>query len=507
MGFLPFFSFETWILLISFVFIFVLYGHWTFGVFEKLGIPGPKPMMYWGTVNRYNQVYYLDDNECAKKYGRVWGSYELRRPMLAVMDPEMLKIILVKECFTFFTNRRNFRLNGDLYDAVNIAEDDQWRRIRNHVTPSFTSGRIKEMFSIMQHHSHKLLVRLQSKMDNKEVKVITIKDIFGPYSMDVMANCVFSVDLDSINEPSNPFITHASKILRFPVPLFLFQGCFPIFLPLLELLGLSLFPKSSTTFFRAVVEKIRAERNESSRKNLADILQNFINYQTNKLGKERENQGLNDHEILSQVTMLLFAGYETSATTLAFLAYTLARHPEVMKRLQQEIDLTFPQKGPIQYDGLMQMEYLSSVVDECLRLYPPAAHLERMTKETVKVKGITIPKNMIVMIPVYALHRDPELWPDPEEFKPDRFSKENKQGINPYAYLPFGIGPRNCLGMRFAVVMIKLALVKVLQNYNFLICEETEIPLKMHPEGLVGPLQPIKLKLQKRSFNSADEEN
>ncbi|MEQ2227570.1 hypothetical protein ILYODFUR_038961, partial [Ilyodon furcidens] len=129
---------------------------------------------------------------------------------------------------------------------------------------------------------------------------------------------------------------------------------------------------------------------------------------------------LNDHEILSQVTMLLSAGYETSATTLAFLAYTLARHPEVMKRLQQEIDLTFPQKGPVQYDGLMQMEYLSSVVDECLRLYPPAARLEQMTKETVKVKGITIPKNMIVMIPVYALHRDPELWPDPEEFKPDR---------------------------------------------------------------------------------------
>uniref|UniRef100_A0A096M9L1 unspecific monooxygenase n=2 Tax=Poecilia formosa TaxID=48698 RepID=A0A096M9L1_POEFO len=477
----------------------------TYGVFEKLRVRGPKPLMYWGTVGRHNQVYYLDDYECAKKYGRVWGLYELRRPMLAVMDPEMLKIILVKECFTHFTNRRNFRLNGDLYDAVNIAEDDQWRRIRNQVTPSFTSGRIKEMFNIMQHHSYKMVVGLQSKVDNSEV--ITMKDIFGPYSMDVMASCVFSVDLDSINEPSNPFITHASKLFRFPVPLFLFQGFFPFFLPLLKFLGVSLFPKSSTSFFRTVVEKIRAERNESSKTNVADILQYFINYQTKTLTKVMENQGLNDHEILSQVTMLIFAGYETSATTLTFLAYTLARNPEVMKHLQQEIDSTFPEKGPIRYESLIQMGYLSSVVDECLRLYPPAARLERMAKETVKIKGITIPKNMIVMVPVYALHRDPELWPNPEEFKPERFSKKNKQSINPYTYLPFGIGPRNCLGMRFALVMIKLALVKVLQNYSFLVCDETEIPLRMHPEGLMGPLQPIKLKLQKRSLNSADLDN
>ncbi|XP_038141280.1 cytochrome P450 3A30-like isoform X2 [Cyprinodon tularosa] len=505
MGFPPLFSFETWILLISFVFILVLYGYWTFGVFEKLGIKGPKPVIYWGTVGKYDPVYFLDDIECAKKYGEVWGSYELRTPILVVMDTEMLKTILVKECFTFFTNLRNFCLNGDLYDTVNVAEDDEWRRIRNHVTPSFASGRIKEMFNIMQHHSNKLILSLQSKVDNDEV--ITIKDIFGPYSMDVMTSCVFSVDLDSINDPSNPFITHATKLFRFSVPLFLFQGCFPVFIPLLNFLGVSLFPKSSTTFFRAVVEKIRAERSESSRKSMTDVLQYFLNYQTNKVSKERETWGLNDHEILSQLTMLLFAGYETSATTLVFLAYTLARNPEVMKQLQQEIDLTFPNKGLVQYDGLMQMEYLSSVVDECLRLYPPAARIERMTKETVRIQGITIPKNMIVQVPVYALHRDPDLWPDPEEFKPDRFSKENKHNINPYAYLPFGMGPRNCLGKRFALVMIKLALVKVLQTYSFLVCEETEIPLKMHPEGLVGPLKPIKLKLKKRTVVSPDVEN
>ncbi|XP_035516593.1 cytochrome P450 3A30-like [Morone saxatilis] len=499
MGYLPFFSLETWILLITFICIFVLYGNWTYRTFEKLGIPGPKPVMYWGTLSRQNPVYYLADNECAQKYGRIWGMYEFKLPVLVVMDPEMLKTILVKECFTYFTNRRNLRLNGDLYDAVSIAEDDQWRRIRNILSPSFTSGRIKEMFTIMKHHSHKLTTCLQSKVRNGEV--VDIKDFFGPYSMDVMASCAFSVDMDTISNPSCPLITHASKLFRFSIPLFIFQGFFPLFLPLLELLGVSFFPTTSIAFFKTVVEKMRAGRNGSSRQNSGDILQHMINSQTtNEPKNKKQNKGLTDHEIVSQITMLAFAGYETSALTLVFLAYNLARNPEVMKRLQEEIDSTFPNKGPIEYEALMQMEYLDGVVCECLRLYPPAARLERTAKETVRINGITIPKDMVVMVPVFALHRDPELWPEPEEFKPERFSKENKQNINPYTYLPFGVGPRNCIGMRFAVVMVKLALVEVLQNYSFSVCEETEIPLKMDAQGLVGPLNPIKLKLVTRSI-------
>lgn len=502
MNYLPFFSLETWILLITFIYLFIKYGSWSFGIFEKLGIPGPKPQLYWGTVLKNKSfVYYEADNELAKQYGKVWGMYELRKPMLVVMDPDMLKTILVKECFTYFPNRRNFYLNGDLYDAVNISENDQWRRIRNILTPCFTSGHLKEMFNIMKHHSRKLINCLESKVQNDEV--INVKDIFGAYTIDVMASCVFSADMDSFSNPSNPLITHASKLFLFPIPLFLVQGFFPILLPLLKVLGFSFFPKTSTDFFKGIVEKIRAERNGSSQQNSVDMLQDMIASQTtdeHKDKKQKKGPGLSDHEIISQVAMLMFAGYETNATTLVFLAYNLARNPEVMKRLQEEIDSTFPNKGPVQYEALMQMEYLDSVVSESLRLYPPAARLERVSTETVKIKGITIPKNMIVMIPVYALHRDPELWPEPDEFKPDRFSKQNKQSINPYTYLPFGAGPRNCLGMRFAQLMVKLALVETLQNYSFSVCEETEIPLKMNPEGLTRPLNPIKLKLVTRSI-------
>uniref|UniRef100_A0A8C2WD59 unspecific monooxygenase n=1 Tax=Cyclopterus lumpus TaxID=8103 RepID=A0A8C2WD59_CYCLU len=488
MGCLPFFSVETWILLLTFICFFVIYSNRPYGIFEKLGIPGPKPYIYWGTVGRHHK----DDVQSAKKYGKVWGTYEFRTPVLAVTDPEMLKTILVKECFTYFTNRRNFHLNGELYDAVSIAEDDEWRRIRNILTPSFTSGRIKEMFSVMKNISGKLTASMRSKAHNNEV--IAVKDIFGPYSIDVMASCAFSLDVDSINNPSSPIIDHASKLFRFPVPVLILQGFFPILLPLFERLGVTMFSKTSTDFFKNVLEKIREERR--------DVLQNMINSQTaNKASKGKQKKGLTDHEILSQAIMFMFAGYETSTTTLVFLAYNLATNPEVMKRLQEEIDSTFPDKGAVRYEALMQMEYLDCVVNESLRLYPPAARLDRIAKETVKICGITIQKDMVVMIPVYALQRDPELWPEPEEFRPDRFSKQNKQSIKPYAYMPFGVGPRNCLGMRFAQVMVKLALVDILQNYSFSVCEETEIPLEMDYKGFVGPLNPIKLKLETRCNN------
>uniref|UniRef100_A0A665U1W2 unspecific monooxygenase n=1 Tax=Echeneis naucrates TaxID=173247 RepID=A0A665U1W2_ECHNA len=444
MGFLPFFSLETWILLITFCCIFVMYGHWTYGVFEKLGIPGPKPKMYFGTVGRMNPVFYIEDSLLAQKYGKVWGMYELRKPVLAVMDPDVLKIVLIKECLTHFTNRRNLRLNGDLSDAVSIAEDDQWRKIRSVLSPYFSSGRMKEMFNIMKHHSHKLTVKLQSSLANNDV--INVKEFFGPYSMDIMISIGFGGDMDFINNPSCPLLSQASNLFRFSIPLFFFQGI------------LFFYP---TIFL-------------------------YIHWEL--------------YEIVSQLTMFAMAGYETSAITLTFLAYNLARNPEITKRLQEEIDTTFPNKTRVRLGSFEGLQTTLSLF--VIRLSPPIPRLERQAKETVKINDLTIPKDMIVMIPVYALHRDPELWPEPEEFKPERFSKENKDSINPYTYLPFGMGPRNCLGMRFALLLVKLALVEVLQKFSFSVCKETMIPLKMDASGILGPLHPIKLKLEPRSTDS-----
>uniref|UniRef100_A0A3Q3LQP0 Cytochrome P450 3A n=1 Tax=Mastacembelus armatus TaxID=205130 RepID=A0A3Q3LQP0_9TELE len=501
MGYNFYFSAETWTLLVALITLILVYAYWPYGVFKRMGIPGPKPVPLFGTMLAYRKGFTTFDEACFKKYGKTWGIFDGRQPVLCITDPAMIKTVLIKECYSLFTNRRNFRLNGPLYDAVSIAEDDQWKRIRSVLSPSFTSGRLKEMFDIMKHHSANLISSMKKKADKDEP--LELKEFFGPYSMDVVTSTSFSVDIDSLNNPSDPFVTNIKKMLKFDLlnPLFLLVAFFPFLGPILEKLEFSLFPSTVTDFFYTALKKIKSNRETSKQTSRVDFLQLMMDSQKSNEGNQ--DKGLNDHEILSQAMIFIFAGYETSSSSLCFLAYNLATNPHVMKELQEEIDSTFPNKAPIEYQPLMQMQYLDSVVNESLRLYPIAPRLERVAKATVEINGVVIPKDMVVMVPTWPIHRNPDLWPEPDEFKPERFSKENKANIDPYTYMPFGAGPRNCIGMRFALVMMKLAMVEILQRYSFSVCEETEVPLEMDIPGLLTPKRPIKLKLVPRSLPSS----
>uniref|UniRef100_A0A8B9GV11 unspecific monooxygenase n=1 Tax=Astyanax mexicanus TaxID=7994 RepID=A0A8B9GV11_ASTMX len=430
MAYIWIFSAETWALLVLFFSLLVLYGYWPHGFFQRIGVPGPKPLPFIGTMLEYKQGFQNFDLECFKKYGKVWGIYDARQPVLCIMDREILKTILIKECYSLFTNRRNFRLNGPLYDAVSIIEDDDWKRIRSVLSPSFTSGRLKEMFGIMKTHSHTLVQNLGKT--SKRGEAADIKEIFGAYSMDVVTSTAFSVDIDSLNNPDDPFVTNIKKMLKFDFlnPLFVAVGN----------TSLLILPM--------------------------DFLQLMIDSQKSE-------------KILSQSMIFIFAGYETTSSTLSFFFYNIATNPETMKKLQQEIDQTIPNESLIQYDAVMNMDYLDAALSESLRLYPPAARLERVCKKTVEINGLTIPQNTVVLAPVFPLHRDPEYWPEPDTFKPERFTKGNKENIDPFVYMPFGSGPRNCIGMRFALVTIKLAIVEILQRFDVILSEETKVRSKI----------------------------
>ncbi|CAO2630596.1 Cytochrome P450 3A31 [Lemmus lemmus] len=181
---------------------------------------------------------------------------------------------------------------------------------------------------------------------------------------------------------------------------------------------------------------------------------------------------------MAQSITFIFGGYETTSSTLDFVLYLLATHPDIQKKLREEIDMALPNKAPPSYDKVMEMEYLDMVLSETLRLYSISHRLERVCKQDVEMNGVFIPKGSIVMIPIFSLHRDPQYWPEPEEFRPERFSKEKKGSIDPYVYMPFGNGPRNCIGMRFALMNMKLALTKLLQNFSFQPCKETQVRKK-----------------------------
>ncbi|XP_046693301.1 cytochrome P450 3A27-like isoform X8 [Silurus meridionalis] len=423
----------------------------------------------------------------------------------SVLDTDIIKTVLIKECYSLFTNRRKFPLSGPLYDAVTTAEDEDWRRIRGVLSPSFTSGRLKEMFGIMKSHSHTLVENLKKTSERGESA--DIKEFFGPYSLDVVTNTAFGVNIESLNNPNHPFVDNIKKLLDLNVfnPLFLATALFPFVTPLLEQMNISIFPTAVTNFFYTSLQKVKSERLAQAHKRRVDFLQLMIDSQkdSNNLNSKERNkvmtEGLNDHEILSQSLVFIFAGYETSNKTLSFLFYNLASNPETMKKLQEEIDETFPNEAAVDYDMMMNMDYLDAALNESLRLYPVIFRLQRVCKKTVRINSLTIPKNTVIVIPTYTLHRDPEYWTDPDTFNPERFTQENKENIEQYAYMPFGLGPRNCIGMRFALVIIKLAVVEILQRFNISLSEETKVPLELINTGVLAPKHPIKLKFTPRN--------
>ncbi|XP_054570890.1 cytochrome P450 3A12 isoform X2 [Eptesicus fuscus] len=380
--------------------------------------------------------------------------------------------------------------------AISIAEDETWKRIRTLLSPTFTSGKLKEMFPIIGQYADVLVSNLRKEAEKG--KPITLKDIFGAYSMDVITGTSFGVNIDSLNNPQDPFVENIKKLLKFNFldPFILCITLFPFLGPVFEAFNITLFPRSVTDFFKKSVKRMKENRLQDKQKHRVDFLQLMINSQNSK--EMDSHKAMSDLELVAQSIIFIFAGYETTSTSLSFFMYLMAIHPDVQQKLQEEIEVTFPNKATPTYDALAQMEYLDMVMNESLRLFPIAGRLERVCKKDVEINGVFIPKGTVVMVPSFILQRDAAYWSEPEEFRPERFSKKNQDSINPYTYMPFGSGPRNCIGMRFAIMNMKLAIVRVLQNFSFKPCKETQIPLKIVSQGLTQPQKPIVLMAELR---------
>ncbi|GBN68553.1 Cytochrome P450 3A5 [Araneus ventricosus] len=180
---------------------------------------------------------------------------------------------------------------------------------------------------------------------------------------------------------------------------------------------------------------------------------------------------MTESEIESSASAILFAGYETTSTALAFTTYLLAKHQDVQENLYQEIKDMIERGQKLEYATINKLHYLDKVLNESMRIYPPI-HLftNRYALEDVQYGDIHIPEGTLIQAPVYLMHHDPDFWSEPEIFDPERFStKPNSEGIT---YLPFGVGPRNCLGKRFAQLEAKLALANMVYKFNIKLDEK-----------------------------------
>ncbi|CAL1286913.1 unnamed protein product [Larinioides sclopetarius] len=380
-----------------------------------------------------------------------------------------------------------------------------------------------KMMNIVKQCCQTLLQNLQKVSDNG--KPYKVKELYGAFSMDVIASSAFSTKLDSHNDPQNKFVQTAKKAFStgFAVRVSLHQ----LMPRLMKFLGVPVFLPQPTEFFKQVTLQIIEERKRTGQTRndflqlLMDTAQEVAqeqkwesvsdqeditsNYEqvdsTQPAIKTTSNKHLSLDELVGNCVIFFLAAYDTTATTLNFASYLLALNPEIQENAYKEIREVLQRcKGELTYEALQEMKYLDNIISETLRLYPPAPRLERIADVEAKLgdTGITIPKGMLVTIPSYALHKDPQYFPDPDKFDPDRFNLEERTKRNPYAYLPFGAGPRNCVGMRFALMEAKVCLAHIVANFEMQRCSETKVPL----EFCLGPgvlhAKSIILKLKER---------
>lgn len=498
-------------------------------LWASLGIPHVKGIPIFGSVLELftNNLHDVERNRYVK-HGRIFGTYEGSRPVLIVGEPDILRNILVKD-FPVFTGRRRFDLGLPLTDnMVSNMQGEDWKRVRTVITPAFSTGKIKKMISIFRESAKTVVSNFKSA--SKEAKPIDAKRLFGAFTMDVIASSAFATKIDSHNDPENRFVTAARGAFTNPIPwrfalFFTFPG-------IMRLFRINLFSPTAMEFFQKVTLQLVEERKRTKQRR-NDFLQLLLDAverdekdtkdteeikeseETKEMGHEEANEQvfssyhsskkMSNIELVANSVIFFLAGYDTTASTLTFTAFELATNPQIQEKAIKEIDEAVREKGGLNYEALCEMKYLDNIISETLRKYPPAVRTDRVAEEDYEIKdphsniNITVPKGMIVAVPVYAIHHDPEHYPNPQKYDPDRFSQEQKSSRHPYAYLPFGAGPRNCVGMRFALMEIKLCLAAVLSEFRFKTCPQTQIPLEfLKGQGLMQPKQ-ILLKVEIRS--------
>ena len=268
---------------------------------------------------------------------------------------------------------------------------------------------------------------------------------------------------------------------------------FPLGVYLLRLLDIALGKEG---YFEKVASDFINKRRQSRLTGRQDQLHLML--KANERMAEEGFSKLTDEEIVGQCVIFLFAGYGTSSNLLAFITYYLATHQDVQNKLREEIqEAVKSNPDSTLYDLAHSIEYLDCVISEAQRLNPPLYQLSRECAKDYDIGGIHIPAGLEVIVPVYFLHHDPEAWPDPEKFDPERFRSPEKDIRHPYQFMPFGTGPRSCIGMRFALMEIKIVLVKFLLNYKFVPSPETQIPLAIFAGATLLPGNGIHLRIQR----------
>ena len=402
--------------------------------------------------------------------------------MLLTVDPEFAHHILQKNTEKYSKTSKTFSTIKHFWGAgLLTSEGEYWHKQRRLIRPGFHRARLKKVFELMEGVAETYLRELDVTL--KQNPETNICDNLQRLTFQVIANAIFGTHLhqkeyERLNRIIPRLQAFILKVIRQPYLHWWLKGSGKI-------KAHEQLVSEEKEMIRSYIQKRRKQKGEHN-----DLLQMLLDIRYEDTG-----EGMTDIQLIDEINILFIAGHEPTTQALSWALYLLAQHPEVMKKLREEVNEVIPD-AKVTFDRLTQLTYMEQVLEETLRLYPPVWATNRIAKEDDEFKGIKIKKGTTCAAYIYGLHHDPNVWENPTSFHPERFAKGKKKERHTFSFLPFGGGPRFCIGRQFALMEMKLVLAKMVMRYSM------ELIPGQHIEALpMFNLQPrygIKMKLSKR---------
>uniref|UniRef100_A0A1I8PHS0 Cytochrome P450 n=1 Tax=Stomoxys calcitrans TaxID=35570 RepID=A0A1I8PHS0_STOCA len=489
------------LLILSSVLLYLLYRASTVNhdFFKKRGIPFAKPIPFvgnfWEILMGGRSALHVFSEIYNEHNGKVYGIFDQNQPIFMIKDPELIKQITVKD-FDHFVNHRTFGNADDTKDlfaaSLFMMHDGKWKDMRSTLSPAFTGSKMRSMFQLMNEVAQHTLTHLKSlpEVNSPQGLELEIKDFITRYTNDIIASTAFGLQVNSYRDADNEFYRSGKTMTTFTFKQGLKFFLFGYFGKLMSLLKIELFDKKSSNYFmRLVLDAMRYRQEHNIFR--PDMINMLMEARGMLKGHDKiTNREWTDIDIVGQCFLFFFAGFETSSSLSCFTIHELMENPDIQEKLFEEIEEVNQQLNgqPPTYEAIMEMKYMDMVLKESLRKWPPATVVDRKCNEDITYDledgmKLELKKGDGVWLPIAALHRDAKYFENPTKFDPERFSEENKDAINQFVYLPFGVGPRNCIGSRFALLETKVLVYYLMRDFKFEKASKSCIPLEVKASG------------------------
>ncbi|NXA34952.1 CP4V2 protein, partial [Eudromia elegans] len=425
-------------------------------------------------------------------------------PVMILYDPDSVEVILSSSKHIEKSYFYKF-LQPWLGTGLLTSTGNKWRTRRKMITPSFHFAILNDFLEVMNEQGSILVEKLEKHVDKEPFNVFIDVTLCA---LDIICETAMGRNVGAQENKDSEYVRAVYRMSdliqqRQKSP-WLWPDClYMLFkegkehernLQILHNFTDTVIAEKAAELENSKQEKCDADGNcersgPQKRKAFLDMLLSATDDDGNKLSYR---------DIREEVDTFMFEGHDTTAAAMNWVLYLLGHHPEAQRKVHRELDEVFGNSDrPVTMDDLKKLRYLECVVKEALRLFPSVPLFARSLQEDCYIKGYRVPKGTNVVIITYALHRHPEIFPDPEEFRPERFFPESCKGRHPFVYVPFSAGPRNCIGQRFAQMEEKALLALILRRFWVDCCQKPE-ELGLTGELIIRPNNGIWIQLKRR---------